>query len=501
VGRGANSASRPPGSRSRELTLSGHTPSRRVDGEERARWYDRLFAPVDVAPLVYARIVFGALMLVEVYRFFSHGWIHRYYVAPSFTFTYAGFGWVQPLPATGMYALFTAMGVLAVLIAVGLFYRVAAALFALCITYVFLLDQANYLNHIYLICLVAGLLALVPAARAGSVDALRTRSTAQAVPAWCVWLLCGQIAIVYVFGGIAKLDGDWLAGIPAGMFLDNLELTGPLSDSPIGRNAFAIGGLLFDLLVVPALLWRRTRWFATAAALAFHLSNAVLFSIGIFPWLMLALTPLFWGPAWTRRILVFARVLPRSVEPAAAGPSFPRRRWIVAALAAYAAIQLLLPFRHWLYPGEVNWTEEGHNFSWHMKLRLKAGRTWYIARDPQSGEVRWISPAQHLSRRQARKMTTRPDMILRFAHEIARRLRAEGWSEDLEVRAVAKASLNGRPMQYLIDPDVDLARVSWTLAPSSWIVPLQPTPPADHLEDDDDDDGAPGEADEDDAER
>lgn len=454
-----------------------------ASGEKTSRGLDRLFAPVDVAPLVYARIVFGALMLVEVYRYFSHGWIHRYYVAPIFMFTYPGFGWVKPLSAPGMYALFVALGVLAAMIAVGLFYRAAAALFALGITYVFLLDQANYLNHMYLICLVAGLLAVVPAASAGSLDARRTGSAAQTVPAWCVWLVCGQIAVAYVFGGIAKLDGDWLSGIPAGTFLDNWAVTVPLSESRGFTTAFAVCGLLFDLLVVPALLWRRTRWFATAAVVAFHLTNFKLFSIGIFPWLMLALTPLFWGPAWTRRILAFARVLPRSEPVPAAAPSFPRRRWIIGALAVYASIQLLVPFRHWLYPGEVNWTEEGHNFSWHMKLRVKSGRTWFVANDPRTGEVRRILPSTYLTRRQARKLSTRPDMIRKFAHEIARRLRAEGWSKDVEVRARATAGLTGHPVQRLVDPAVDLARISWTLSAATWIVPLAPSPFADVAED------------------
>lgn len=451
-----------------------------------ARRLDRLFVPVDIAPLVYARIVFGVVMLVEVCRFASYGWIRRYYVEPTFTFSYPGFGWVKPLPGPGMYVVFAVLGGTAVMIALGLFYRVAVTVFAVAITYVFLLDQTHYLNHMYLICLLAALLAVVPAASAASIDARWKRTSVQTVPAWCVWLLCGQIAVVYVFGGIAKLDGDWLSGVPAGMFLDNIELTESLARSELGRKAFAISGLLFDLLIVPALLWRRTRLLATVAALAFHLSNFKLFQIGIFPWLMLALTPMFWPPAWTRRLLAFLRLLPREIRPEPPAPPVTARPWVIRGLAAYAAFQLFMPLRHWLYPGEVNWTEEGHNFSWHMKLRVKSGTTRFVARDKATGATKKIAPSLYLTRRQAKKMATRPEMIRQFAHEIARRLQEEGWN-DVEVRAIASARLNGRPMQSLIDPEVDLAARSFSLLSADWIVPFERVPLELTWEEDEDD--------------
>ena len=103
----------------------------------------RLFQPVDGASLAVFRILFGAIMVWEVYRYFSHDWIQRYWVEPSFHFTYHGFGWVEPLPGRWMEVLFAVLGALAVCIALGLFYRVAAALFFVAFTYTFLLEQAR----------------------------------------------------------------------------------------------------------------------------------------------------------------------------------------------------------------------------------------------------------------------------------------------------------------------------------------------------------------------
>lgn len=136
-----------------------------------ARIARRLFAPVDIAPLVWFRIAFGIIMAWEMWRYFEHGWIYDYYIQPKFFFTYYGFSWVHPWPGNGMYVHFAVLGVLAACIALGLCYRAATVLFFLGFTYVFLLDQTDYLNHFYLVCLYSFLLTVVPANRAFSLDA------------------------------------------------------------------------------------------------------------------------------------------------------------------------------------------------------------------------------------------------------------------------------------------------------------------------------------------
>jgi vitamin K-dependent gamma-carboxylase len=179
-----------------------------------------LFKPVDIASIVFLRVAFGAVMLWEVYRHFKYGWIARYYIEPTVYYAYYGFGWVRPWPGEWMYAHFYALGLLAACIMVGFCYRAAAALFFLGFTYVFLLDQTEYLNHFYLICLLSFLLVFVPAHRALSVDAwLRPRLRSNWASAWALWLLRAQVGVVYFFGGVAKLNSDWLHGEPMRMWL------------------------------------------------------------------------------------------------------------------------------------------------------------------------------------------------------------------------------------------------------------------------------------------
>jgi hypothetical protein len=450
-----------------------------------------LLARVDIASIVWFRIVFGAVMVWEVWRYFDHGWIRRFYIEPQFLFKYHGFGWVERLPGDWMIVHFAALGVLAACIATGLWYRAAASLFCLGFAYVFLVAQARYLNHFYLVTLLSFLLVFVPAGRAFSLDALRRpairRNTA---PGWSLWLLRFQIGIVYFYGGVAKLNGDWLHGEPMRMWLlerTDLPLLGGLFTHEPVPYLFALGGLLLDLLVVPLLLWRPTRVAACLALVLFHLLNSQLFQIGIFPWLMLLATPIFLPPDLPRRAAASARDRFRTGgahRPGAASSAnrppavrvpapvaAARERLTLGLIAVYVAVQLLVPLRHHLYPGNVAWTEEGHRFSWRMKLRDKEAYAAFVVTDPVSGKTWPVDPLRYLTPMQLEEMSSRPGMIVQFSHFLEDQGRNEGYA-DVEVRAYVTASLNGRIPQLLVDPTIDLTRERRSLGPVRWILPL-----------------------------
>jgi hypothetical protein len=140
-------------------------------------------------------------------------------------------------------------------------------------------------------------------------------------------------------------------------------------------------------------------------------------------------------------------------------------------MAVHFLFQCLLPLRHYLYPGNVNWTEEGHRFAWHMKLRSKDARTAFFARDPTTGAVYEIDSRERLTSWQERKMTGRPDMILEFARYIASEMEENG-IPGAEVYVRSEARLNGRRAQVFVDPDVNLAVESWGIRPTRWVRPL-----------------------------
>lgn len=432
----------------------------------------RLRMPIDAASLAIARIAFGLIMVWEVCRYFTFGWIRDYYIDPELHFTYYGFGWVRPWPGEFMYLHFALMGVAALCIALGLFYRLATVFFFLAFTFVFLLDQAYYLNHFYLISLVSFLFIFVPAHRMWSLDArYRPAIRNDSVPTWSLWIMRFQVGVAYFYGGIAKLNQDWLQGEPLRTWLagdTDFPVIGQYFTEDWMIYLISYSGLAIDLLVVPLLLWRRTRVLAYAVVLAFNLSNAALFYIGVFPWMMIALTTLYFDPSWPRRILLVWRKPPQSDIPSRITAS----GFLVGVfLCVYVALQVLMPLRHWLYPGNPSWTEEGHRFAWHMKLRTKDVDAKFFAHDHDNDVVYEVDPLDYLTHRQAGKMEDKPDMILQFCHFVADDLRRQGVN-DLEVRASIVASLNARPYQLLIDPDTNLAAQKRSLRHAPWIVLL-----------------------------
>jgi vitamin K-dependent gamma-carboxylase len=432
----------------------------------------RLFEPVDIASIALFRAAFGLLMLWHILQYLAGGRLERLYLTPIFFFKYPGFEWVERAEPGTLKLIFVAMAVSALLIAVGLAYRAACIVFCLGHTYMLLLDTAQYQNHIYLISLLAFLMAFIPAHRAFSLGArLNPKLRSDTVPAWCLWLLRIQLGIPYFYGGLAKINADWvLRAQPMRLWLREGTEGGlrlPFLRETWAAYAFSWGGLLYDLLVIPALLWRRTRIPALILTVFFHLTNSEMFSIGVFPWLMLAAVGLYLPPDWPRKVGLASRKLRQA--PGEATPA--RQGLVLTLLAAWLAVQLLVPFRHFLYPGNVGWTEQGHRFSWHMKLRDKRGDVRFVAVDPRSGQTFPLSDLDAVvTAQQRRKMEHDPEMMRQLAVHLARKLREAGLG-DMEVRAVTSISFNGRRKQPLVDPGVDLARVDRSAR--GWIEPLR----------------------------
>jgi len=428
-----------------------------------------LHQPVDAASLAVFRMAFGGLMAWDVWRYVSLGRIESYYLEPRFLFTYPGFEWVQPWPGFGLHLLFLALVALAICIAFGYRTRLASALFVIGFAYVFLLDQPHYLNHFYLIILLAGLLAVVDAGRLWSIDAwLDPRKHSDTAPRWMLWTILLQLVIVYVYAGVAKLNWDWLRGEPLTTWLSDrtdFPIIGSSFTNPGVGLAASYGILLLDLFLAPLLLWRRTRIVAFCLAIAFHAFNVRLFSIGVFPWMMMAATTLFLDPSWPRRLLG----LPKAAASPTHACTIPMG--IATFLTAHFALQLLIPLRHFAYPGNVSWTEEGHRFAWHMKLRSKDGDASFVVVETGTGRRFAVDLDAHLTEKQQDEMSGRPQMLRQFAAHLADLYREIGIREP-KVFVDTSVSLNGRTPQPLVDPTLDMAAQPLSLFPSSWILPL-----------------------------
>ncbi len=453
----------------------------------------RLFEPVDIGFLISFRILLGGLLLWEIWLFFKYGLVERYFVEPTFHFTYLGFGWVKPWPSAGMTLHFTVLGICAAFILAGFAYRLVMALFCLGFTYVFLLEKARYMNHFYLIILVCGLLALMPAHSRWAMDAwLRPAIRRTHVPTWMLWLLRFQFGVVYFFSGLAKWHPDWLSGRVMGQMLaykTDIPFVVTLAADESAIMFMSYSALLFDLGIVPLLLWRPLRIPAMLVMLIFHSCNVVLFNIDIFPYLMIGATVILFAPEW----FSFGRLKSKQHHTHLAtdktgsdqGASRTRRRVTMVFLGIHVTLQVLIPLRHYAYPGDASWTDEGQTFSWRMLMRVKRGETpqfpvRYVLHgkayqgkipqppDPNAWQDHW----------QATKILLDPDMVMQFVQMNADELRSQG-ATNIDIRAIIPVSLNGRPPQLLIDPEVNLAQIERSLWPKTWVTDFQPQRPAD----------------------
>ncbi|MBL9111967.1 MAG: HTTM domain-containing protein, partial [Myxococcales bacterium] len=421
--------------------------------------------PICAASLAAYRFAFGVLMCGSALRFIEAGWVERCFVRPRFFFSYYGFSFVEVLSPEMMTAAFVTLAVLGALIAIGLFYRVAIIAYFLLFTYVELIDVTNYLNHYYLVSLLAFLLCFVPANAAFSLDAkLGITRASRTIPRWVLTILRFQVGCVYVFAALAKLESDFLVHAePVQIWMaanSHVPIVGPYLARYDVALLLSWAGFLNDLFAVPLLLTRRTRPYAFVMIVTFHLATNVFFNIGIFPILMPINATLFLDPDWPFALMRRFGL----TEPAeSATPSKSVSPRLALLLGVYALVQITLPLRTHLYGGSVLWHEQGMRFSWRVMLRSKAGSITYRVRVPSTGREIEVSPRRYLTDQQEREFSGQPDLILALAHRIASDFRAEGHA-DVEVRADAWVSLNGRPAERMIDPDVDLARIEDGLA-------------------------------------
>jgi hypothetical protein len=428
---------------------------------EISKYREFLLKPASILPLVVFRIAFGVLMAVASIRFWAKGWIEDLYLKPGFHFHFQGFNWVNVPSETVVYGLFVLKIILAVFIAAGLFYRVSTVLFFLIFTYIELFDKALYLNHNYLVCLLAFYLIFVPAHKHLSLDTFLGRcETKHEVKNLYLLVIKVQLVLVYFFAGLAKLNSDWLISAqPMSIWLKantEIPLIGALFESNSTAIIMSWGGMLFDLIIPFLLFSKKTIRWAYSLLVVFHLITAVLFPLGMFPWIMIFCTLIFFD---------FDKVsLNLKDSESEKALKFNSAHVILMVMIA---IQICLPFRHLLYRGNSTWHEVGYRFSWKVMKVEKTGSIDFICYDPDENKKWVVSPGDTLTPLQEMQMSYQPDMILEFAQHIR-----ESSSRKIEIYADSWVSMNGRIPQRYVKENIDLAKVG-IHGPGDWIHELK----------------------------
>lgn len=443
---------------------------------------------VNIAPLVVFRILFGALLIYSTSRFMLKGWVYDMYIQPSFFFGYYGFEWVKPLAGKWMYLPFITLLIGALGIMIGAFYRLSSILAFLSFSYIELLDKTNYLNHYYFISLMCFLFILVPANRSFSMDVKwKIVPPLNQVFYWHIGVFKFQLAVVYIFAGIAKLHSDWLfEAQPLMIWLQahrDMPLIGSLLKEKWIAYIFSWFGCAYDLLIVFFLINNKTRRSAYLAVVIFHLITWFLLPIGVFPWVMILSTTIFFSVSFHEKILSWLkRIVRYRVEEKAKEIKksvLVRVSSIIVVL--FIVIQLAVPFRFAFYPGNLFWNEEGFRFSWRVMLMHKEGLANFYIIDKQTKRTIEIDNKKYLTEIQIDQMSTQPDMLLQYAqhlNEIFKDTIINAGSQsfhivDPKVSAEVFVSLNGRSSQLYVSKKHDLSKIPYNLAHRNWLEPYK----------------------------
>ena len=429
-----------------------------------------LFKHIDNSALIIFRIIFGLLCFLESVGAIFTGWVKITMISPQHTFSFMDFEWLQPLPGYWMYAYYVLMGVFGLFIMLGYRYRFSALAFTVLWAGTYFMQKSSYNNHYYLLMLLSGLMIFQPANKYLSLDIKRNPSiVSYSMPRWSAWIFILQMFIVYTYGSINKIYPDWLNLNVMKVLMQGKKhyvLVGNLLQETWLQYFLAYGGILFDGLVIPLLLIKKTRKLAFFASVFFHLFNSFIFQVGIFPYLSLAFCLFFFSQETIHKLFLKRKPFYDQGEVIV-----PKKAPIFKTLfITYFVIQLLLPVRHYFIKGEVFWTEEGHRMSWRMMLRAKHGLATYIVVDKNSGKQDTIRLENYLTPKQIRSASTKPDVIWQFAQRLKNIYSEKG--QDVSVFVKSRVSLNGGKYKPLIDPTIDLTTVPWEpFKHSDWILP------------------------------
>ena len=434
----------------------------------------------EAAPLAAFRVLFGLMMFISLVRFWAYGWIEKFYITPDFHFSYYGFEWVKPIGAA-TYLIFILCMISSLLVSVGWKYKWSISLFFLSFTYIELMDKTTYLNHYYFISILSFLMIWLPAATHYSVDAyLDDSKRFRYIPQWSIDAVKLMLGIVYFYAGLAKLNPDWLfEAMPLKIWLPStygIPLIGDLMQKEWIHYAFSWGGAIYDLTIPFLLLYSRTRMLAFVAVLFFHIMTRLLFPIGMFPYIMIISTLIFFNAGlhnrllgWLSRLFRFDDGVFHNIK-VLNNSNINHLKPKAFLLIAFFAIQLLFPFRYLLYPGKLFWTEEGYRFSWRVMLMEKAGYANFKIVDGYTGKRFYVDNKDFLISFQEKQMSTQADFILEYAHYLAQHFESQG-HQNVEVYVESYVALNGQPSQPFIDPTIDLTKVKINLKHKNWILP------------------------------
>jgi len=279
-----------------------------------AKFDDLLGRSVSMRALALLRVLAGPAVLLHLQPFLSDALDGRTF-RDAFYEPYAG--WYPEVPDAVYVGLLLLAVVAAVAMSLGFLTRLATATTFAIVTYNLFLSTTHFHNNRAYLVIVLGLLAAAPCGRELSLDAwIRRRRGRPALdtsaPAWPLWLLRFECAVIYGASGLSKLlDPDWFGGtVTWQRVVQDKDHLHPLPDwavSLLTNRSFHTGAakliVLTELSIAVGLWSRRTRYAAVWVAVVFHVAIEASASVQVFSYLGIAVLVIWAVPSTRDRVL------------------------------------------------------------------------------------------------------------------------------------------------------------------------------------------------------
>ncbi|XP_033119818.1 vitamin K-dependent gamma-carboxylase-like [Anneissia japonica] len=475
--------------------------------------WDWLAEPVDAISISLFRVFFGFGMTWHIIRLLRKSTVDANFNFPELNFHYpiARDNVITPRIEV-VYAITMAILLSSITMMIGLFTKLSAAVFVTSYVWFNALEKSRYNNHYYFYANLALLIAVTDCGRRFSIDSFLKKSVADTtVPRWQTSIFKFMVVVCYFFAGIAKMNYDWvIRGEPMTMWMSTkIDSQSIIPSTPFVIKCIgyfmSLGGLIFDTFIGILLVSSRFRPFGFFLTMIFHVSNHFLFSIGTFPWVMLTTNFLFVPPEsfrnGFRKFLSMVNLKIDTKQQSAIQENIPSTDntyntdnkqsknkstkfskpkvslKIKLFLGCFVGWHLLMPLRHLLYMqhSSVNWTLYGHQFSWRMMLNDEEVLLRLHAKLDVDSEEEFIQDITStlMNLRQAKRMITDLDLVLQFVNHWT--TKSPGSPEaPVSIKAELWKSLNGRPFQRWVDPEVFLSQVDPDDWNQDWILPMVP---------------------------
>lgn len=441
-----------------------------------------LFKPINATLISVYRIIFGLFMIYEMVFYYQVDFTFQFMSGPQVLFPYEGLHFLKPLPIAYLKIIHVGLLASAVLITLGLFYRFAITFFFLGFTYFTFIDNTLYNNHLYLIAMIAFFMIFIRADKKYSLRSYFSKNNKkELVPAWNQYLLIFLISLPYFFGGIAKLSSHWLDTDLSKIIIEDSKnkFIFTILSEKIAPYFLSYGGLIYDLIIVFLLLYKRTRWLGVLLVLLFNTINGTyLFGdIGLFPWFMICSTILFFNAEkfgnFFDTLFLKKHIVQEDENNLTINNYTFINKFTAIFILFFVILQILLPFRYHLFTKNPEWTGIASKFSWRMKMQSK-GITKFDMRmiDRDRGDTLNVKGRTFLSANQYSHIAENPKNFIHLAKYLEKVVEKKYKVKNPIFNADVLVSFNGRKPQYMFSPHLDLLDEK-AVSGNSWILPLK----------------------------